>query len=171
MAIINRRKDISRNNLLSNTCPLCGHEYTLGDVIPPKLTLKEMFGYHENNFYGDKIKLFTKGKCCREYYLYLMAKDPSYIVKDIEPVDYEAFVKDLDTMIKRDEEKEVKEVEEKPIDLTEIITEKELTGRNISEYKYHELMKIAKDKYGTLIPKGTKFPEVKEWFATNTNEV
>jgi len=159
---------MSRNNLLSNTCPLCGHEYTLGDIIPPKLTLKEMFGYHENNFYGDKIKLFTKGKCCREYYLYLMEKDPSYIVKDIEPVDYEKFVKDLNVAIKRDK---VEAVEEKPVDLSEIVTEKELTGRNISEYKYHELMKIAKDKYGTVMPKGTKGATLKEWFTTNTHEV
>ena len=159
---------MSRNNLVTNTCPLCGHEYTLGDVVPPKLTLKEMFGYHENNFYGDKIKLFTKGKCCREYYLYLMAKDPSFIVKDIEPVDYEKFKKDLNTLIRKDE---IEVIEAKPIDITDIKTEKDLTGKNISEYKYHELMKLAKDKYGTVIPVGTKGTSLKEWFSTNTNEV
>lgn len=172
-----------RNNLVSTICPICGHAFSLEtDYQPPVKSLESTFGYSEVNFYGGKIAGFTKATCCREYHLYWMKSIPSYKLKDIEPVDYDQFCKDLVRVMNGEdyevanpevavEEPEV--VVEKPEVATEdddTVTEREAdlnAGKSVDALNFFELKKYVKDTYDKSFDNKTKKVDVVNWLKEN----
>lgn len=172
-----------RNNLTSTICPICGHKFTLKDFKPGK-TFANMFGYVDNRFYGGKAQRFSKAECCRKYIIYWTKKAPSYEVLDIEPVDFERFIKDLSEVTnggnkaerqeKATDKKEEPKKADKPKEETEKIKEnvlgvkvdedfEELEGMNFLELKKH----IA-DKYDVRFANTVKKAEIFEWLKENS---
>jgi hypothetical protein len=172
-----------RNNLRSTICPICGHIFTLKDFKPVK-TFKDMFGYADNGFYGGRAQRFSKAECCRKYIIYWKRKSPSFEVLDIEPVDFERFVKDLSEVangrIEAEKPEEKADKQEKPKKANKQAEntpkiKKNVLGIEIDEdmdrlegMNFLELKKYIADKYDVKFANTVKKAEIFEWLKENS---
>lgn len=154
-----------RSNLRKKECPLCLHQFSLGDLVYPVQGFSKMFGYEDIAFYGGNVSHFTKATCCMSYILYWKEEAPSYKLVDIEPEFPEKLIKGLDdkiNMLPKPKENEVKT----PIEAKkEVIEDKK--DKLPSEMQFFELKKYIKDKHGKIFDKSVKAIEVREWLSAN----